>query len=208
MVRVARAACAALLLTLAGSAGAADAPTLAGNWKIIVEQENQPYWLLKLENKDQKWTATVTPADKVPAGTVENVTVAKDVLHFSMTAGKESVLFEFKKPTPLGDKLLGTMQLQGKLVPLHLERTKLTSLDPYEVDKDLVQHATNDPELLPAALGLLKQAGARRPNPKRSAPGPTRLPRPLNCTARAAISKSCWSSRNCSPFRTATPKSP
>lgn len=168
MVRVARAVCAALLLTLPGSVGAADTPTLAGNWKVYIEtgKDSDPWWLLKLENKDDKWTATVTPADKVPTAKVDNVGVDKDGLRFTLLTDKQTLTFQIKTPANAGDKLYGLAHAEPNFVPVHLERTTLTTLDSYELDKEYVQKNTGDTKVIRVAMRLMDQAADKKAKPE------------------------------------------
>ena len=64
MVRVTRVILAVCLLVFAG---AADAPPLAGNWQIIIVEKDStaPLWLLKLEQKDDKWSGSISSAEGV-----------------------------------------------------------------------------------------------------------------------------------------------
>jgi hypothetical protein len=160
--------CAALLLTLPGSVGAADTPTLAGNWKIFVEtgKDSDPWWLLKLENKDDKWTATVTPADKVPAAKVDNLVVDKDGLRFTLATDKQLLTFQIKTPANVGDKLYGLVPVEPNYVPVRLERTTLTALDSYELDKEFVQKNSGDTQVIRKAMKLMDQAADKKAKPE------------------------------------------
>jgi hypothetical protein len=165
MVRVARAVCAALLLVVATSAGAADAPPLAGNWKIIVAQEDsgRPFWLLKLENKDGKWSGDVTNFEGVVPVKLQKLSVEKDTLHFTLVLDRGSLACEVKVPATPGDKLLGSANTGRGFVPLRLERTTLTKADDTtEVNKDLMQRPVGDPQIVDAAIALLKEAGEKK----------------------------------------------
>src|SRR5262245_58151505 len=100
MARIARIFCAALMLILAGSALAADTPALAGNWKIIIVEgdSSRPLWLLKLDNKDGKWSGSITSAPEVVPVKVQNINVGKDVMHFSLISEKAKFACEVKVP--------------------------------------------------------------------------------------------------------------
>src|SRR6266576_789768 len=122
MVRVARAVCAALLLVVAGSAGAADAPPLAGNWKIIVAEgdSGRPFWLLKLENKDGAWSGSVSNAEGILPAKLQGLNVGKETLHFNLATEKGKFACEVKLPATPGDKLLGSALIGRNFIPLRL----------------------------------------------------------------------------------------
>jgi hypothetical protein len=169
MVRVARVLGAALLLTFAGLAGAADTPTLAGSWKIFIEQgeDNDPWWLLKLEEKDGKWIGTVTPGKKVPTAKIEDVAVDKDGLRFTLVTDRQTLAMKIKTPANATDKLLGLAHSSAEnFVPVRLERTMLTSLDPYELDKEYIQRTTGESRIIKVALGLMDQAAEKKAKPE------------------------------------------
>ncbi len=169
MVRAARAMCAVLLLTLVSTVTAADAPPLAGNWKIIVAEgdSGRAFWLLKLENKDGKWTGSVSAAEGILPAKLQNLTVDKDVLHFNLATDKGKFTCEVKVPATPGDKLLGAAQIGRNFVPLRLERTALASLDDtYEVNKEIVLRPVGDPQIVEAALGLLHDATEKKAKPE------------------------------------------
>jgi hypothetical protein len=169
MVRVARAVCAALLLVLVSSAFAADAPPAAGNWKIIIAEgdNSNPYWLLKLENKDGKWSGAVSSAEGIVPAKLQNLSVEKDALRFTLATEKGRFTCEAKLPATSADKLLGSVQMGRNTLPLRLERTTLTSFeDTYEMNKDLVGRPVGDPRVVEGALGLLKEAGEKKAKPE------------------------------------------
>jgi hypothetical protein len=165
MVRVARAVCAAVVLVFAGSAGAADAPPLAGNWKIIVAQDDsgRAFWLLKLENKDGKWSGDVSSFEGILPAKLQKLSVEKDTLHFTLALDRGSLACEVKVPATPGDKLLGAANTGRGFIPLRLERTTLTKADDsYEVNKELMQRPVGDPQIVDAAIALLKEAGDKK----------------------------------------------
>src|SRR5262249_18420406 len=148
-----------ILLVVAGPTRADEGP--AGNWKVtFVDGDQLPrtFWLIKLEQKDGKWTGTV-PArvEGVPATTVEDLSVTGDRLAFTLKLQNgQKFSFEGKVPKEKASKLFGSFALGGKMVPALLEATKAN--DFYEANKELLSKADAGPETFWAALDLLRQA--------------------------------------------------
>src|SRR5260370_21521630 len=130
MNRVTAALLGGLLLVQAAPARAADAPP-AGNWKVVLPFQGgtDALWLVKVEKKDGKWSGDVVGSrqDKLSA-TMGDFAVDGDVLRFTLKLKDFSIPFEGKAPKE-GDKILGSITLQGKVNPARLERTALTSLE-------------------------------------------------------------------------------
>ena len=170
MVRTLGALLAGLLLVQAGAARAADEAAAqpaapAGSWKMTLPFQGAS-WLVKLESKDGKWTGTAVAADKTPDGKVENVAVADGVLKFDLRIEQEDLTVPFEAAVPKeGDKIRGSITLQGKAFPAELEKTTLTSFDAYEqLKEDLVKQA-GEAEGVRTALDLLSQAADKKAKP-------------------------------------------
>ncbi len=166
MVRAMGALLAGLLLAQAGAVRAADeAP--AGSWKVTLPFQGAS-WLLKLESKDGKWSGSALPGEKTPDAKVQDVTVADGVLKFTLKLEQQGVTLPFEGAVPKtgGDKLLGSVVLGGKVFPAQLEKTTLTSFDPYDVAKDELAKQTGDAEGVRMVLELLSQAGEKKAKPE------------------------------------------
>jgi hypothetical protein len=167
MVRVTGALLAGLIV-MTTVTGAADTPAPpAGAWKIVIGNNSvRPLWLMKLESKDNKWTASVTQGEKLPKTTVDKLSVDKDVLRFTLKVGKEALQVEAKVPKE-GDKMLGTVVLPDKqMAPLRMERTALPDLESYSVNKEIVAQPVGSPDIIDAALELLEAAGEKKAKPE------------------------------------------
>ena len=147
MVRTLGALLAGLLLAQAGAVvRAADAAPPAGSWKVTLPF-NGATWLVKLESKDGKWSGTAEAGDKTPDATVEDVSVADGTLKLTLKLPKEGLSIPFEGAIPKeGDKIRGTVSLQGKVFPAQFEKTTLTSFDPYEQQKEDLAKQTGDAE--------------------------------------------------------------
>jgi hypothetical protein len=156
----------ALWLTLAGMAWAAD-PVTAGNYKFsLVMQGQQPtLWLVKLESKDGKVTGQVVANHaKVPGAKLAEATIKDGVLRLNMDLKLDQpvrVSFEGKLPAE-GKKIYGVFVQGAEMVPAQLELTTLTSLDNFEVSKDVLAQSTSGPEIFDAAMLVLSQAAAKK----------------------------------------------
>jgi hypothetical protein len=164
MVRAMGALLAGLLLAQAGAVRAAD-ESPAGSWKYTLPFQGAS-WLLKLESKDGKWSGTALPGDKTPDANVQDATVADGVLKFTLKLEKQGVSLPFEGAVPkTGDKIRGTVALGGKIFPAQLEKTTLTSFDPYDVARDDITKQTGDADGVRMALELLSQAAEKKAKP-------------------------------------------
>jgi hypothetical protein len=154
-----------LLLAVSGGAQAADDLPSGSIWKIIanVGPGQQPtFWLLKLENKDGKWSAeTIGTRPGIPKATVADVSTKGGSLRFGLVMQGGRFSFEGKLPAEGGKKVLGSLQLD-RLVPAELVLTDLKSLDLFEYNKEIVAKAAGGPDLIDAAVALLGQAAGKK----------------------------------------------
>jgi hypothetical protein len=157
---------AGLVLAFPPLVRAADAPP-AGTWKLSLPiQAGVPpkaLWVVKFQNKDGKWTGAVSASarDAIPA-TIDNVTVEKDLLRFTLKVGNATLRFEGKVPKEGGAKLRGTVSTRQDVSAAELEPTTLASFDPYDVAKEYVAQHAEGIELVQTALNLLQQAAPRK----------------------------------------------
>lgn len=159
----------ALLLVLPGSAPAAD-PNLAGNWKLtVLDQGEQPtLYILKVENKDGKWAGSVAAnSDDVPEGEVNELSVTADRVFVSIKVGDNSFFtFEGRPPTQPGASVRGSFNIGRNLFPAQLEPTKLSTLDTFELNKEVVEKGVNELRFFNAAVALLESAEEKKAKPE------------------------------------------
>ena len=80
---------------------------------------------------------------------------------------QQGVSLPFEGAVPkTGDKLLGSIALGGKVFPAQLEKTTLTSFDPYDVTKDELAKQKGDAEGVRKVLELLSQAAEKKATPE------------------------------------------
>ena len=106
------------------------------------------------------------PARRFPRPRCENVSVADGVLKFDLKLEQEGLTIPFEGAIPKeGDKIRGSILLNGKAVPAELEKTTLTSFDPFDqLKEDLVKQA-GEAEGVRTALELLGQAADKKAKP-------------------------------------------
>ncbi|OAI54805.1 hypothetical protein AYO44_03005 [Planctomycetaceae bacterium SCGC AG-212-F19] len=155
-------------LALTGVALAADSVP-AGNYKFTLHvQGQQPtLWLLKLDTKDNKVIGEVIGnRAQVPPAKLLDLVVKDGVLRLTMelkTKQPVKIAFEGKVPSDPGAKKITGSFLQGsEILPAVLELTPLTSLDSFEVNKEILAKTDPGPEVFEAALSLLGQAGTKK----------------------------------------------
>lgn len=159
----------ALLLVLPNPAPAAEA-NIAGNWKItVLDQGDQPtLYILKFENKGGKWAGSVVASgDDVPEAEVSELSVAGDKVFVSLKIDTNSFFtFEGRTPTQLGAPIRGSINLGRNLFPAQLEATKLTALNPFELNKEIVARGGDDLRFFNAAVSLLNAAEEKKATPE------------------------------------------
>lgn len=174
MIRTTWAVLAGLLLVV-GAAGQQGPEGPAGNWKLTFTGENKEgekipntLWLVKLELKDKKWTGSVlNTREGVPATTLENLKVTGDRVQFTLRlANKQELSFEGQVPKEANKKILGSLLLGSQLVVAELSPTKITSFDSFELNKDILAHSTDGPELFDAVIELLGMAADKKVKPE------------------------------------------
>jgi len=149
-------------LLLAPGARAGDSP-VAGNWKVTILQNGQaiPLWLVRFEDKAGKLTGEATALRGVPPSKFDQASIQGDVLLFGVRLGKDLLItFEAKLPAPGSKKILGSANLNDKIIPAYLEAT--TAKSRFELDRDTVIRTPNDPRVFVAAIDLLKAAKAEK----------------------------------------------
>jgi hypothetical protein len=159
---------ASLALALPTALLAADPP--AGTYKVMLplQEGERPLWLLTLESKDGKWSGSATHSPGVPEAKVEDLKVEKDMLSLTLNLGKAGAFqFEGRVRKEKDAKVLGTVTVRGKdaLFPAILEPTALTSLDPYDVARELLSRMSEGVEVTEAALACLSRAEEKKVKP-------------------------------------------
>jgi hypothetical protein len=158
----------AVTLAVAAPLRAAD-DSPSNIWKVTVHIQGEPqlFWLLKLQNADGKWTADVVVANEnLPKTTLSDLQAADGMLRFTLKLGETSMQFEGKAPDKEAKKFSGTFKQGSGVVPVDLERTTVTSLDPFDLAKDALFQKTGGIEVIDAATLLLKQAKEKKAKPE------------------------------------------
>jgi hypothetical protein len=168
MARLTWALLAAATLTVAVPLGAAD-ETPGNAWKVTVHIQGDPqlFWLINLENAEGKWTGKVVAEhERLPKSTLSDVNVVDGMLRFTLKFGDASLQFEAKAPDKDAKKFSGTFKQGARLIPVDLERTTVTSLEPFELAKDTLTQKTGGVEVIDAATLLLQQAKEKKAKPE------------------------------------------
>src|SRR4051794_28523980 len=145
--------------------------SLEGNWKVLVPFLQgggaKPLWLIQLENKDGKWSGRMlAAAERWPKGTVEDVRLTGDTLHFTLKLTDISFSFQGKVSGDRGTILYGSTDVRGEATPMRLERTTTPSLDSFELAREALARGTVGYEPLQAALSLLQEAEDHKAKPE------------------------------------------
>jgi hypothetical protein len=165
--RIAALALMALLLPALGVADDKEAPSgLEGTWKVSLpwtRARNTPYWLIKIEKKGDDFKGEVaanSPTPGAPKGKLQDLKVTKDTVAFAIKADDITLRFEVKRGKV--DKMLGTMNLNRRVIPAVMERTTLKTLDPYVVDKDALAREPLGHEAIMMVYRLVGQAADKK----------------------------------------------
>jgi hypothetical protein len=166
MIRGAGILLAGLLLACVSAATAADVP-LAGTWKVVLPMTKggtRAWWLVKFENKDNKWAAAIQATGRgVPEATIEGVSATAEAIRFTLKIPSQGVFqFNAKTPKETTPKILGEFSKGSNILAAELERTTLTGLDDYDLNKETLATKTGGAEVMLAALGLLNQAAEKK----------------------------------------------
>lgn len=150
----------ALLLVLPAAAGEDG---LTGYWKFSFYQGDTPrsLWLIRLDSKDGKLTASAEPLRGAPKVKVEEVKQTGDTFQLKLKAtfGKQTLVFDYegKLPKPGAKKILGSFSPQGEeTIPAVMEAT--TAKTPFEVERDILLRTPSDPKALSAILEIIETA--------------------------------------------------
>jgi hypothetical protein len=173
MIRAISAVLAGLIIACAGAVRAAEeAPAPAGTWKVVLPLEKnlagEALWLVKLDNKDGKWTGSVLAnGATVRKATFEDLKVTKEVVRFALKIPGQVFRFEFRLPAEQATTLYGTLALSANSVtPAELEKTTLTSLDPFDLAKETLAHKKDGAAVVQAAMSLLGMAADKKAKPE------------------------------------------
>jgi hypothetical protein len=150
-------------------ARADDGP--AGNWKVVLpgQIQDKPLWILQLANKDGKWSGKILAQEPElqARASVESVSVDNGLLDIKLKLNDAvTIRIQARQPKEKDAKVLASVAVQQTIGPAVLEPTTLTSLDPFEVNKELLSRQTAGHEVVQAALNLLRQAAAHKAKPE------------------------------------------
>jgi hypothetical protein len=149
----------ALLLAMPAAAGDDG---LTGYWKFsFFEDGNQTsFWLVRLDSKDGKLTASAEPLRGAPKVKVDEIKQSGDTLQMRLIAnnGKQNVVvsYEGKLPKPGAKKILGSISFGGDTIPAVMEATSAKT--PFEVGKEILTRTPSDPRALSAIFDLIDSA--------------------------------------------------
>lgn len=173
MIRASFVVLTGLVFACAGPVRAAEeAPAPAGNWKVLLPLEKnlagEALWLVKLDTKDGKWTGSVLAnGATVRKATFEDLKVTKDAVRFALKIPEQTFRFEFRLPGEQAAKLYGALTLSGNnATPAELEKTTLTSLDPFDLAKETVAQKKDGAAVVQAAMSLLGMAADKKAKPE------------------------------------------
>jgi hypothetical protein len=147
------------LLSMGAPGVAAD--SLAGNWALTRPGEESILWLIRIENKDGGYGASVLDAaQQIGATELAEFTGSANRIEFALRLRGNRFPVEAVPAGP--DTMLGSVRLGRALSPIRLERTSISSLkDSYEMAKDAVARHPDDPASFEAAKTLFARASAK-----------------------------------------------
>ena len=144
MVRSLGALLAGLLLVQAGAVRAADeAAAPAGSWKMTLPFQGADVAAeARIQGRQMDRDGDPRREGR-PKPRSQNIAVADGVLKFDLRLEQQGLTLPFEGALPKeGDKIRGSVLLNGKAQPAELDKTTLTSFDPYDqLKEDLVKQA-------------------------------------------------------------------
>jgi hypothetical protein len=168
MARMQWALLAVLAVALAAPIQGAD-ETPSDTWKttLYLQGQPQPLWILKLQNKDGKWTGDIAvTTEQVPKTTLSDLKVIDGIMSFTLKFGEVTLQFEGKAPAAGAKRFNGTFKQGAGLVPADLELTALTALSEFDLTKEALSKPTTiGLEAIDLATSLLRQAHDKKVAP-------------------------------------------
>jgi len=136
---------------------------LTGSWKFsIFDQGGQrTLWLVRLESKDGKLTATADPLKGAPKVKLEEVKQGGDTLSIKFRiadGGPREIIFEYegKLPKPGAKKIFGSFSEGAMTLPAVMEATSAKTA--FDVDREIVQRTPTDPRAMRSILDVIERA--------------------------------------------------
>jgi hypothetical protein len=121
--------------------------------------------LFQLEQKDGKWSGKFLGASerRLGAGKIEDVTVTADTLKLALKFPGLDFSVEGRLPADAKtNRISGSVQLNGQLVPIQLAATKLEVFDLYELNKEQLASATEPAEMAELAIELIREGSSHK----------------------------------------------
>ncbi len=153
------------LALLAGPVSAGD-KGVVGRWKVNLVQRASmtTLWLLHLDSKDGKLTASADSLRGAPPVKIDEVKVVGNTLEFKVrlaergAGGPQEVilLFEGKLPKAGAKKILGSLTESDNVLLVILEATSAKSI--FELDRETLTSTPGDPRALVAIFDLIDKA--------------------------------------------------
>jgi hypothetical protein len=155
------AALAVTLLTVLPLAAGDDG--LTGNWKFSIfdQRGQQTLWLIRLDSKDGKLTASADVLKGAPRVKLEDIKLGGDTftIKFRVSGGgPRDITFDYegKLPKPGAKKILGSFSEGTVALPAIMEAT--TAKTAFDVDRDFVLRTPSDPRAMETILDLIEKA--------------------------------------------------
>jgi hypothetical protein len=165
---------AGLVLAASGLLAAQDTtkepPAPAGTWKFILptlpKAEGRPILILKLTSKGTKWNAEVVSAALEGKASMEKVSVTDKAARFTVKTATFELPCVIKLPADRKTaKLYGEATLGKRVMPAEMERTTLTSLHPFDLNRESLAKEPLGIVSIGLALSLMRQAEEKKAKP-------------------------------------------
>ena len=143
-------------------------PNESENFKVympfLIREGNQAVWLVKMKGPaDKPALEVMATANQMPKANVENLAAKDGQISFDLKTKQGTFQFQGNMPKEKGGKILGSVQFRDIISPAFMEPTTVTSLDDYEINKEiLTKPSQNSHEVVKAALSLLAEAEIRK----------------------------------------------
>jgi hypothetical protein len=156
-----------------GEEKASNPAAPAGVWKLTLpmvrgdDRGGMPTWLVRFEEKEGKWTGSILAA--APGWTktsMEKLTVSGGMVRFQLKSSGMSLPCDVKVgKDSKSTKLFGVTTVRKRSMPIELERTTLTALEPFDQLREMLAKQQPGHEAVQLALQLLGQSEAKKVKP-------------------------------------------